>query len=150
FNLGAGRSGECDPETEAKRKRKESSIGHATSPLHISGNGPGRRTRPVFLARLKRYPGKKSLLRFTTGSRPRPRAGSFLPEQKPILPRHLAAAGEAKPQQRESDRDEAVHCIIILRQQGAAKQGSVEEALGAAEDQHVEHELPPRPPGLCD
>src|SRR5579885_2608451 len=63
---------------------------------------------------------------------------------------HLRDAGHAEAEKACRHADRAVDHIIMQRQQRAAEQAEMDEAHGAAEDQHVDDHLPPWPPGAGD
>ena len=48
--------------------------------------------------------------------------------RKPVLARHLAGAGHAKPGKAEDQRDRGIDCVIVRRDQGRAEQREVDEA----------------------
>src|SRR5579863_7603989 len=64
----------------------------------------------------------------------------------PILRDHLRGTRGAKTEASRDQADRAVDGIVMQRQQCAAEKRKVNETHGGAEDQHVEDDLPPRPP----
>src|SRR6266566_2509627 len=63
---------------------------------------------------------------------------------------HLGHPREPKAEQAEYEADCVIDEIIMQRQELAVEQGVMQETHGKAQDQHVEREMPPRPPGRGD
>src|SRR5262245_47332887 len=59
---------------------------------------------------------------------------------------HLSGPPHPVGEQAERQADGEVDEIIVKRQELAVEQGKVDEAYGEAQRQHVEREMPPRPP----
>src|SRR5262245_36439013 len=59
---------------------------------------------------------------------------------------HPAGAREVKAEQAEREADRVIDEIIVQRQELALEQREVEETHGKAQRNHVEREMPPRPP----
>src|SRR5262249_47406938 len=63
---------------------------------------------------------------------------------------HLGGAREVKAERAEREADCVIDEIIMQRQELAVEQGIVDETHRSAQRQHVEREMPPRPPGRGD
>src|SRR5271156_6666308 len=67
-----------------------------------------------------------------------------------VLRGHLCNTRGAKAQAAEGEANDGVDDIIVKRQQRAAEQSEMDEADRGAEDQRINGDLPPRPPGFGD
>src|SRR6476661_6445365 len=60
---------------------------------------------------------------------------------------HLGHSHRVEAEQSERQTDRVVDEIVVQRQELGVEQGIMQEAHREAQDRHVEHEMPPVPPG---